>query len=100
MVSTPQEQVAHAEIREPPLIGEVQEGQGTQASRPETVHSSSTGSSTSTGNSRATGATERMLRQEEAQAEEDEANYWDDVIDIQYTTFNDEIDEDKLLYEG
>eukprot|EP00971_Amphidinium_carterae_P210778 4182622-Amphidinium_carterae.1 len=40
-----------------------------------------------------------MMRQEE-QEEEDLQNYWDDIIDIQYTTFNDEIDEDELLNEG
>eukprot|EP00971_Amphidinium_carterae_P322067 6401925-Amphidinium_carterae.1 len=81
MTEVPIEQVAHAEVREPPLIGEVQEVPGAQSSPPQTVHSSSTGSSTSTShnteNSRATGATERMMRQEE-QAEEDEQNYWDD----------------------
>eukprot|EP00971_Amphidinium_carterae_P253689 5036261-Amphidinium_carterae.1 len=98
MAATPTEQVAHGEVLpEPPLIGEVP---GSQASPPQTVHSSSTGSSTSTSrntdNSRATGATERMLRQEQ-QAEEDEQNYWDDIIEIHYTMFNDEIEEEELL---
>eukprot|EP00971_Amphidinium_carterae_P140476 2783638-Amphidinium_carterae.1 len=40
-----------------------------------------------------------MLRQE-AQEEEAEQNYWDDIIEIHYTMFNDEITEEQLLYEG
>eukprot|EP00971_Amphidinium_carterae_P246453 4894972-Amphidinium_carterae.1 len=100
MAAIPIEQVAHAEVREPPRIGEGQEAQGAQASPPQTIHSSATGSSTSTDNSRATRATERMMRQEEQEEEEDMQNYWDDVIDIHYTMFNDEIDEEELLNEG
>eukprot|EP00971_Amphidinium_carterae_P241939 4803701-Amphidinium_carterae.1 len=72
MASIPTEQVAHAEVREPPLIGEGD----SQAERAETVHSSTTGSSSSTAH---TVATERMLRQQEAEEEE---QYWDDIIDI------------------
>eukprot|EP00971_Amphidinium_carterae_P268730 5330920-Amphidinium_carterae.1 len=101
MSMTPTEQVAHAQVLpEPPLIGAVQ---GAQASPAQTVNSSATGSSTSTShntdNSRATRATDRMLRDEQ-QAEEDEQNYWDDVIEIHYTMFNDEIEEEELLCEG
>eukprot|EP00971_Amphidinium_carterae_P294324 5844078-Amphidinium_carterae.1 len=89
MTSTPEEQVAQAAERVvPPLIGEV------RAEPAEIVHSSSTGSSTSTGNSR---ATENMLRRQE---EQEEKEFWDDVIDIKYAMFNDEIDQDELLHEG
>eukprot|EP00971_Amphidinium_carterae_P065692 1301945-Amphidinium_carterae.1 len=38
-----------------------------------------------------------MMRQQEAEEEE---QYWDDIIDIKYTMFNDDIDPDELLNEG
>eukprot|EP00971_Amphidinium_carterae_P194157 3852667-Amphidinium_carterae.2 len=36
-----------------------------------------------------------MVRQEE----EDERAYWDNIVDIKYTTYNDEIEPDELLHE-
>eukprot|EP00971_Amphidinium_carterae_P351084 6491902-Amphidinium_carterae.1 len=89
MTEIPAEQVAQEpEQAVPPLIGE---GQG-QAQSAQVI-TSSTASSTSTSNSRATA---RLVRQEE----EDEREYWDNIVDIKYTTYNDEIDPEELLHEG
>eukprot|EP00971_Amphidinium_carterae_P116470 2307106-Amphidinium_carterae.1 len=69
MTETPAEQVAQEpEDPAPPLIGEVQAGVQ--------VITSSTVSSASTGNT--SRATSRMMRQEE----EDEREYWDNIVDI------------------
>eukprot|EP00971_Amphidinium_carterae_P113486 2248483-Amphidinium_carterae.1 len=89
MTERPEEQVAQEPERAlPPLIGAV------QTTPVQTINSSTTGSSTSTSNSR---ATSRALRQQE---EDDEREYWDNIVDIKYTTYNDEIEPDELLHEG
>eukprot|EP00971_Amphidinium_carterae_P168783 3344027-Amphidinium_carterae.1 len=95
MTSTPQERVAQEEERAlPPLIGEG--AQVREQEQVQTVHSSSTGSSTSTSNSRPSQTSSALRRQEE----EDEREFWEDIIDIKYTMFNDKIDEAKFLQEG
>eukprot|EP00971_Amphidinium_carterae_P039959 784609-Amphidinium_carterae.1 len=89
MTDQPEEQlVQEAERAVPPLIGEV------QAVPAQVINSSSTENSTSTSNSRATSG---MLRRQE---EQDEREYWEDIVDIKYTTYNDEIGDDELLHEG
>eukprot|EP00971_Amphidinium_carterae_P187955 3730634-Amphidinium_carterae.1 len=89
MTEIPAEQVAQEPAAIPPLIGEVQ----VQAAPDVQVITSSTVSSTSTSNSR---ATSRMVRQEE----EDEREYWENIVDIKYTTYNDEMDPEVQLHEG
>eukprot|EP00971_Amphidinium_carterae_P233532 4634625-Amphidinium_carterae.1 len=77
MTETPEEQIAQEQERVvPPLIGAIQ---GIPA---QVINSSSEST--------------RLLRQEE----EDERVYWDNIVDIKYTTYNVEIDEDELLHEG
>eukprot|EP00971_Amphidinium_carterae_P294892 5855840-Amphidinium_carterae.1 len=63
----------------------------------QTITSSTEGSS-STGNTSTSRATARMMRQEE----EDECEYWENIVDIMYMSYNDEndIDSEEQLHEG